>query len=114
MKNLKSCRVNVMVSDMDNAIKFYIDTLELELVNRYNDYYAEIQAPGLLIGLHPRSDKIVNGNNISIGLGVVNFNDTIENLEAKGIKFNIEQEGWIRLAYFSDPDGNELFLAENK
>ena len=37
----------------------------------------------------------------------------MKNLEAKGIEFKVEQDGWIRLAYFSDPDGNPLFLAEN-
>ena len=26
----------------------------------------------------------------------------------------MEQDGWIRLAHFTDVDGNQLFLAENK
>ena len=73
MKNLKTCRVNVMVSNMDRAIEFYKDKLGLELINRYENYYAEIQAPDLLIGLHPTSEEIVKGNNISIGFGVVEF-----------------------------------------
>jgi len=103
-----------MVSNMDDAVKFYSETLELELVNRYSNYYAEIQAPGLLIGLHPTSDKIITGNNLSIGFGVVNFDSTIENLKTKGIEFKIEQDGYIRLAHFTDLDANQLFLAENK
>lgn len=114
MENLKKCRVNVMVSNMDAAVEFYINKLELELINRYGNFYAEIQAPELLIGLHPTSDKIITGNNISIGFGVVNFDSTIENLNAKGIEFKTEQDGYIRLAYFTDLDGNQLFLAENK
>ena len=114
MKNLKTCRVNVMVSNMDKAVEFYHQTLELELVNRYGDHYAEIQAPDLLIGLHPSSEKLIKGNNMSIGFGVVNFDATIKELESKGIKFTIEQDGWIRLAYFEDPDQNQLFLAERK
>jgi catechol 2,3-dioxygenase-like lactoylglutathione lyase family enzyme len=114
MNNLKKCLVNVMVSNMDKAIEFYIGKLELELINRYNNHYAEVQAPGLMIGLHPISEKITKGNNLSIGFGVVNFDSTIESLESKGIEFKLEEDGWIRLAYFSDYDGNELFLAENK
>ena len=114
MENLQKCRINIMVSDMDDAIAFYIGKLELELINRFGNHYAEIQAPGLMIGLHPTSEKITKGNNISIGLGVINFDSTLENLETKDIKFKIEVDGWIRLAYFSDPDGNSLFLAENK
>ena len=113
MKNLKKCRVNVMVSDMDAAINFYNKTLDLELLNRYGDFYAEIQAPELLIGLHPTSNKIIKGNNLSIGFGVANFDNTIENLTKKGIEFNIQEDDVIRLANFTDPDGNHLFLAEN-
>jgi len=114
MENLKKCRINVMVSNMDSAVKFYSNTLDLELINRYGDHYAEIQAPGLLIGLHPSSEKTSTGNNISIGFGVTNFDKTIENLSAKGIEFTIEQEEWIRLAHFTDLDNNQLYLAENK
>lgn len=114
MKNLKTCRINVMISDMDKAIEFYCDKLGLKLLNRYENHYAEIQAPDLLIGLHPASDKIIYGNNMSIGFGVIEFESTIKDLELKGIKFNIEQDGWIRLAYFKDVDNNQLFLAERK
>lgn len=114
MENLKKCRINVMVSNMDKAVEFYSVTLGLELINRYGDHYAEIQAPGLMIGLHPTSDKISTGNNLSIGFGIINFDETIKNLEVKGIEFVTEDEGWIRLAYFTDHDNNPLFLAENK
>lgn len=103
-----------MVSNMDKAIEFYQGLLGLQLFKRYGDFYAEIQAPDLLIGLHPVSDKVVFGNNMSIGFGVLEFDSTINELEAKGIKFRIEQDGWIRLAYFNDFDNNELFLAERK
>ncbi|MCZ6594571.1 MAG: VOC family protein [Bacteroidetes bacterium] len=114
MENLIKCRVNVMVSNMDKAVEFYSVTLGLELINRYDDHYAEIQAPGLMIGLHPTSDEISIGNNLSIGFGIINFDETIENLEAKGIEFVTEDEGWIRLAYFTDLDDNHLYLAEYK
>jgi len=114
MKNLNNARVNIMISNMDQAIDFYVNFLGLELLNRYSNHYAELDANGFMIALHPTNDTISLGNNISIGLGVFNFDETISNLESKGIKFTLEQEGYIRLAHFSDPDGNILFLAENK
>ncbi|MEZ5083064.1 MAG: VOC family protein [Bacteroidales bacterium] len=114
MKNLKTSRINVMVSNMDHAIEFYQEKLGLKLINRYGDHYAEIQAPDLLIGLHPTSEKVIIGNNLSIGFGVVEFDDVIEDLKSKGIEFSIAQDGWIRLAHFTDPDSNQLFLAERK
>lgn len=103
-----------MISNMDAAIDFYINKLELELLNRYGDHYAEVQAPGLMIGLHPNSEKTIMGNNITIGLGVINFDETIQLLEEKGIAFAIGTDSYIRLANFTDPDGNALFLAERE
>ena len=99
---------------MDKAVEFYQGKLGLKLINRYGDHCAEIQAPDLLIGLHPMSEKDVQGNNLSIGLGVVEFDSTIKELESNGIEFKLEQDGWFRLAHFTDLDNNQLFLAERK
>jgi len=104
----------MMISNMDKAIEFYQDKLDLELIERYGDHYAEVKAPDLLIGLHPMTEKVVQGNNLSIGFGVVEFDSTIKELESRGIEFNLEQDGWIRLAHFTDYDNNQLFLAERK
>lgn len=104
----------MMISNMDKAIEFYQDKLGLELIERYGDHYAEVKAPDLLIGLHPMSEKVVQGNNLSIGFGVVEFDSTIKELEFRGIEFKLEQDGWIRLAHFTDYDNNQLFLAERK
>jgi predicted enzyme related to lactoylglutathione lyase len=114
MTKINSARVNVMVADMDKSVDFYTNTLGLKLLNQYGSHYAEIQAPDLLIGLHPKSDKIVVGNNISIGFGVKEFDQEIEQLKSKGIDLKIEVDGWIRLAHFTDLDNNALFFAENK
>ena len=100
-----------MVNNMDKAIEFYQGKLGLELLERYGDHYAEVQAPDLLIGLHPASEKTVFGTNMSIGLGVVDFDRTVDQLESKGLQLKITEDN-IRLAYFNDPDGNSLFLAE--
>lgn len=51
---------------------------------------------------------------MSIGFGVGDFDETIRELEEKGIALTIEKDAWIRLAYFQDPDYNELFIAERK
>lgn len=114
MKGLKGCNVTVMVSNIDAGVDFYTQKLGLELKQRYGDYYAEIEAPGLKIGLHPTSDKVQKGNNLSIGFGVGDFDQALEDLKTKGIKIQVEEEGWGRLGNFEDPDGNKLYLAEIK
>ncbi len=112
MKNLISCRVNVMISNMDQSISFYQDTLGLKVLNRYGDHYAEIQTPDMLIALHPNTGKVKVGNNMSIGFGVPDFDEVVKELQMKGIALEVEKDGWIRLAHFTDPDQNQLFLAE--
>ncbi len=114
MKSLQSCRINVMVSNMDAAIDFYQDVLGLFLLDRFGDHYAEIKTPDLLLGLHPASKDTVYGNNMSIGFGVTSFDETVQALKSHGIDFRIEQDGWNRLAHFTDPDNNSLFIAERK
>jgi len=114
MLKINSSRINVMVADMDKSVDFYVNTIGLKLLNQYGQHYAEVQAPDLLIGLHPKSKDISVGNNLSIGFGVKEFDKQVEELKSKGIDVKIEEDGWIRLAYFGDLDNNALFLAENK
>ena len=48
----------VFVSNMDNAVRFYTETLGLRLTNRFGDHWATVDAgKGLSIGLHPASAK---------------------------------------------------------
>jgi catechol 2,3-dioxygenase-like lactoylglutathione lyase family enzyme len=44
-----------MVSDMKRAIKFYVETIGLELKANWGDEFAQIKAPGVIIALHPAS-----------------------------------------------------------
>jgi catechol 2,3-dioxygenase-like lactoylglutathione lyase family enzyme len=108
---LKRCSITIMVSDLDNSVTFYTETLGLKLSKRYGNHYAEIETPNLLIGLHP-STSIRNGNNISVALGIEDLDASILQLKAKGLELKAERDGKIRLAHFTDPDGNTLYLAE--
>lgn len=102
----------MMVSNLDEAIQFYVDILGLDLTKRYGDHYAEIQCPGLLIGLHPTERAVKAGDNLSIGFGVGDFDIATKSLIEKGVKLEVKQDGRIRLAHFTDPDNNRLYLAE--
>ena len=115
MPIIKNSLVTVMVSDMDTAINFYTETLGLQLKNRYGDHWAEIEAPGITIGLHPKSKKDIKlGDNLSIGFGVDDIKQTVAALEKKGITFNMIDDRQIWLALFIDPDGNSLYFAQSK
>jgi catechol 2,3-dioxygenase-like lactoylglutathione lyase family enzyme len=114
MSQIKYSNVTVMVSDMDQAIRFYTEVVGLPAGKRYDNHWAEIQAPGMLIGLHPNTGNVVSGNNLSIGLAVDHFDEAVRNLEQKGVTCQIKNDGWSKLAYFADPDGNVLYFSEIK
>jgi len=115
---IKGGNVTVMVSDMKRAVEFYTKTLGLELKAHYGDHYAEVKAQGLTIALHPvsaKGPKAGNSESLSIGLGVDSLEKTMAELKAKGVKFSdVTDDTQVKLAFFGDPDGNPLYLAQSK
>jgi predicted enzyme related to lactoylglutathione lyase len=108
--------VQVGVSNLDNAVTFYRDVLELKVIERRDDIkFAHIatSVPGLEIGLSEGS--VLSGS----GAAVINFGvaDVVASrtlLESRGVKFTGPTQvipGKVALAGFTDPDGNRLRLA---
>ena len=114
MTQIQGGNVTLMVKNMETAIRFYTETLDMKLKNRYGDHWAEIDCPGISIALHPTGKEVKMGNNMQIGLMVNNLDQAITNLETKGIKINIQDDDQIRLASLTDPDGNILYLVDTK
>ena len=113
--NFIGSNVTIMVKSMAKSIKFYTETLGLPLRVRHSSHWAEIDAGGLIIGLHPhvKTKKIIRGDNMTIGLEVDNFESAIQHLEKKGVTFDIHKDSVV-LAYFNDPDDNVLYLFQYK
>ena len=104
--------ITIMVADMEAAIEFYTGTLGFTLKKRYDDHWADIEGPGLNIGLHPASPETVKGDALQIGLSVPDLRQAMTDLEKKGVKFSPVQDDNVRLAYFHDPDNNQLYLVQ--
>jgi catechol 2,3-dioxygenase-like lactoylglutathione lyase family enzyme len=101
------------VTDLDDAISFYRDTLGLPLVSV--DFVARFDLDGVLIELVPvPPGSVVPGNgNARLCFSVSDLNDTVERLRARGIETSdIKNKKGGRIAFFRDPDGNELSLWE--
>jgi len=117
---ISSGLVTVFVADMDRAVRFYGETLGLKLAYRFGNEWASINVPGgMTIGLHPASDKSPAGQkgSITIGLNVGRpIAEVVSELKEKGVKFKggIVDDEALKVQYFEDPDGNELYLAEVK
>jgi catechol 2,3-dioxygenase-like lactoylglutathione lyase family enzyme len=112
MSLIENSVVTVMVSDMDASIRFYTETLGLLLKNRYGNHWADIEGPGIAIGLHPASKEIKKGDNVSIGFRVKDLDKAIAAFTEKGVQFKKQNDSQVKLAHFTDPDNNAFYLAQ--
>ena len=85
-----------------------------------NDWCGLDAGDGAKIGLHPAGKNGPqpgkNGGTI-FGFGLTQpIDDVVSALGTKGVTFKgpiiDDDNGTIRLAFFSDPDGNDLYLCE--
>ena len=101
------------VTDMEASIAFYRDTLGLPLVSQ--DFVARFDLDGVLVELVPLPPgSVVPGNgNARLCFSVSNLKETLEQLHARGIRTSaIKNKQGGKMAFFRDPDGNELCLWE--
>ena len=99
------------VTDIEASIVFYRDTLGLPLVSR--DYVARFDLDGVLVELVPvPPGTVVPGNgNARLCFEVPDLDETVSQLHALGVYTSdiiVKKDG--RLAFFRDPDGNELSM----
>jgi len=111
-----SGNVTVMVSDFERAMRFYTETLGMELEYRAGDDWAEVGMRGLRVGLHTAGEHDPRpgaAGGLSIGLEVESMTKAKAELEARGVTFEHEvDDGPVRLAFFRDPDNTPLYLCE--
>ena len=113
----KEGNVTVMVADMDRAVRFYTETLGLPLKTRVGDGWAEVQATGVSIALHPGSQQGPPPGpaaRVSIGLIVEQLEPAMVALRERGVAFapHLVDNERVRLAFFTDPDQTPLYLCE--
>ena len=108
---IKESNITIMVKDMDKSISFY-QSLGLTVKNRWGNHYAQLTAPGLIIGLHPATESNLRGNsgNISIGFTVDNFEEANSFLNKLSINVNERDEEGGQFSHFNDPDGTFLYF----
>jgi catechol 2,3-dioxygenase-like lactoylglutathione lyase family enzyme len=107
------------VSDLDDSIRFYVEVLGLRLIDRRADLWATIDAGGgLHLGLHaatPAAPRPGTSGAITVGLFVQEpLEQVMARLRERGVWFRsgIVDAPPSRLAFFGDPDGNDLYLSE--
>ncbi|MEH7076318.1 VOC family protein [Neobacillus drentensis] len=115
----KSGSVTIEIEDLKAAEQFYVETLGLKVQFQVEGHLVQVEAPGLTIGLvHPREGQdshLGKSGSVHIGLEVEELELAIQLLKSRGVEFQpIMEEEATRIAYFSDPEGNPLYLIELK
>jgi len=115
---IKEANVTLKVNDLEKSVRFYTDTSVLELKSRYGDNFVQVEAPGTIIALHPVTGdgpKPGHSESISVGFAVSDLDTAKAELESKGVKFSrTADDTQVGLAFFTDPDGNPLYLSQSK
>lgn len=117
--------VTLFVRDVGKAVRFYVETLGMKLVEEGGSGWAVIDAgDGFRIGLNQASAQAsakepagTTGSQSafapSIGLTPkVPIREAIAIYENRGVVFDVKDEGPVTLAHFRDPDGNALYLCQ--
>lgn len=112
---IKNSTITINVKNLDKSISFY-ESLGMKTKKRWGEHYAELQAPGILIGLHPTSEKNLAGNsgNASIGFTTDNFEEAKTLLNNLSIKTTDRNEEGGEFLHFNDPDGSSLYFIKPK
>jgi catechol 2,3-dioxygenase-like lactoylglutathione lyase family enzyme len=100
-------------TDMEAAIAFYRDTLGLPLVS--HEYIAQFDLDGVLIEMVPLPPGTVvpGSGNARLCFSVANLRESVEQMHARGVNTSkIKEKKDGKMAFFRDPDGNELCLWE--
>ena len=108
---ITSSNISINVKDLDKSISFY-ESIGLKVKNRWGNYYAQLTAPDVIIGLHPSSDANLSGNsgNASIGFTVDDLEGAKSLLQELSINATGRKEEGGQFLHFNDPDGTSLYF----
>ena len=113
MYTITTSNVTVMVTNMDRAIEFY-KAIGLQLKQRWNNHYAQVSAPGVVIGLHPSKTSGNANTSVSIGFGVENLDEVKKKLNELNVKFDLAGDKAGDILNFRDPDGTPIYFMQSK
>ena len=119
----RSFYANIPVKDLQEARRFYENTLGANPVREEEDYL-QYRTGDSLFGLYPNQDAAGSALHTLGSFMVEDIEATVTELSSRGIDFEeydmpglktengIAQIGPEKAAFFKDPDGNILSVAE--
>ena len=122
----KISAIILLVADAPALIKFYKDTLELQVKQESEDWIELSTKEGsTVIALYPKKGEkkpsnaklgFDEGRNMLIGFNVSDLENVCKELENKGVIFfkRPSEESFGKHAIIEDPEGNLISIAEMK
>jgi catechol 2,3-dioxygenase-like lactoylglutathione lyase family enzyme len=115
--NLRSHHIALRVTDYARARQFYTEVLEMPVLGQIPGREIEFLGIGgttieLMGGAEPESLAKPQAGLMHLAFEVEDVDATYLELRDRGVTFTIEPKsvGDLRVAFFLDPDGNELEL----
>lgn len=109
---------SIQSSDMDRAIEWYKNMLGFQLMFRVDEIgWCELITPvkDVTVGISQVERAEAKGG-ATLVFGVSDIDAARKEVESKGVKFDgdtITIEGMVKLATFSDADGNRLMFSQS-
>jgi len=112
---IKESNVTINVKDLDKSVSFY-QSIGLTVKNRWGNYYAQMSAPGIVIGLHPSKElpQSNDAGHISIGFTTDNFDEAKSLINKLSLKVQTREEEGGQFLHFNDPDGTPIYFINPK
>lgn len=118
----KNAAANLAVRNLDTAKKFYADTIGLKPIGSEGDELVVFRSGNSTINVY-RSDYAGTNKATAVTWTIDDVEGTVQALKAKGVKFehydmpgmtrqgDVHVGGEMKVAWFKDPDGNILNIA---
>ena len=106
--------VILLVSDMKRSTRFYRDVLGMKLKEQSKDW-TEFSKRGTVLALHPSKKKRIKRNNsMLVGFNVSDFDDVVNGLKKKKVKFykKPREESFGKHTIIQDPDGHLISIVQ--
>jgi catechol 2,3-dioxygenase-like lactoylglutathione lyase family enzyme len=107
-------QVTLFVKDVGRAVRFYVETLGMKLVEDGGEGYAVLDAgDGFRVALHGGGAAKPAKGTPKVGLyPKMPIQQAIAILENRGVELDVQSDATLTLATFRDPDGNVLYLRQ--
>jgi len=107
--------ISVPVTDMERATGFYRDMLGLEQVSEgggFPEFQLGENVSVYLLQMENIGSSFTGPHTAHVALRVPDVEETRRELESKGVEFQGDtlDTGVCHMAFFEDPDGNQLML----